>query len=258
MSGCAQEANKQGLVAALRAARPGVSGAFEVMNDTVGSIFTASASGGLVLIAGTGSMGQLLRADGSSDRCGGWGHVVGDEGSAYWIASRAIKHALRWRDGFVNESHDASRVWDAILSHFGVDSTDGIVEHLYRRFDKAKIAGLTQALAALAAEGDALSLALFAKAGRALGSVVRSLAAKMESAEEVRVLAVGSVWKSLPLLEAAFKEAVRGEGMRAVEIVALTEESDVGAAWRASSLHGGALQLDWSRNTRSLLRIEWA
>lgn len=50
-------------------------------SDTIGSVFTASPLGGLVLIAGTGSNALLRNPDGKTYNCGGWGNFLADEGS---------------------------------------------------------------------------------------------------------------------------------------------------------------------------------
>ncbi|WAP52627.1 hypothetical protein OL239_05225 [Arthrobacter sp. ATA002] len=47
------------------------------------------------MIAGTGSVAWGLGPDGREARCGGWGHLLGDEGSGYWMAREGVRHTLR-------------------------------------------------------------------------------------------------------------------------------------------------------------------
>ena len=55
---------------------------------------------GISVIAGTGSMAYGEYA-GRQARCGGWGELIGDEGSAYWIAREGMNLFSRMSDGRV-------------------------------------------------------------------------------------------------------------------------------------------------------------
>ena len=74
-------------------------GNYRVDNDMVcawaGSL---ACQDGINLVAGTGSIG-FGRYRGRSSRCGGWGEVFGDEGSAYWIACRGLQLFSKMSDG---------------------------------------------------------------------------------------------------------------------------------------------------------------
>jgi glucosamine kinase len=54
---------------------------------------------GAVVAAGTGSIGEALRRDGTHISIGGWGYPVGDEGSGAWLGMRAMRHAQHVADG---------------------------------------------------------------------------------------------------------------------------------------------------------------
>lgn len=66
---------------------------------------------GAILIAGTGSIAEALRADGSRATVGGWGFRVDDEGSGGWLGLQAVRHGLAAFDGRTNVSPLARRVW---------------------------------------------------------------------------------------------------------------------------------------------------
>jgi N-acetylglucosamine kinase-like BadF-type ATPase len=73
---------------------------------------------GIVVIAHSGSNSFGRDATGRAARSGGHGHLVGDEGSLYWIASRAVRLALRSRDGRGRKSQVLE---DAVKAAYGTD-----------------------------------------------------------------------------------------------------------------------------------------
>jgi N-acetylglucosamine kinase-like BadF-type ATPase len=50
-----------------------------------------------------------------------WGHLLGDEGSAYWIAHRGIKSVFDLEDNLNIPRHDLTRLKDAIKTYFKVN-----------------------------------------------------------------------------------------------------------------------------------------
>ena len=66
---------------------------------------------GVIVAAGTGSVGEVLRADGSRTGVGGWGFPIGDEGSGAWLGWRAVQHAQAAMDGRAVTGPLARHVW---------------------------------------------------------------------------------------------------------------------------------------------------
>lgn len=69
-----------------------------VVHDTRLILAAGGASTGIAVIAGTGSAVWGINAAGNEARAGGWGYLLGDEGSGYWFAREAVRHTLRRAD----------------------------------------------------------------------------------------------------------------------------------------------------------------
>ena len=138
--------------------------------------------GGFVIISGTGSNSLLMNPDGKTYRCGGWGHLLGDEGSAYWIAHRGIKMLFDEEDNLVDPPYPTHRLRSLVLDHFGIKGRMGMLPHCYENFTKSFFASLTKKIAQMASDGDALCKQLLYDGGVVLG---RYLAAVSRNVDQV-------------------------------------------------------------------------
>ncbi len=107
---------------------------------------------GMVLIAGTGSICYGRTADGESWRAGGWGPLLADEGSGYWLGLRALRIAAESYDGRLPPGVLTGRV----LAALGIAEMDDLMHRVYvAGLSRAEIAALGPLTLAAAAEGDA-------------------------------------------------------------------------------------------------------
>lgn len=69
---------------------------------------------GILLIAGTGSIAWGRAEDGRLERCGGWGALLGDEGSGYALGVEALRACVRAADGRAPATRLGSALLDAL------------------------------------------------------------------------------------------------------------------------------------------------
>ncbi len=105
---------------------------------------------GVVLISGTGSIACGRNRAGESARCGGWGHIFGDEGSAYGLGSTALRAVARAADG---RGH-ATALTRAILHEWQLAEPSELIARVYLASHKAQIAALAPLVLATAEAGD--------------------------------------------------------------------------------------------------------
>ena len=81
---------------------------------------------GVAVIAGTGSVAYGANERGETVTVGGWGYLFGDEGSAFWLARRAIEDAIREED-----AGKQSPFAETLLRHFKTASLHALVRAFY-------------------------------------------------------------------------------------------------------------------------------
>lgn len=178
----------------------GITCPIKVVNDV--EILLAGESGGkpgAVLISGTGSVAFGKNAAGETHRTGGWGHLVGDEGSGYWIAQEAVRQCLHARDG----RRQPTIMADMLCKAAGVDDVTGLTIMVYGPdSNKSKLAGLGFHVDKAAEQGDALALGIMETAARDLCGMVAAVYSRLGLAKsDPLVLSGGTVLHSKPLRE---------------------------------------------------------
>lgn len=147
-----------------------------LLNDVDAAHLGAFAGGpGILILAGTGSMAWARDLGGASHRTGGWGDVIGDEGSGYWIGSRVLGAVSKAIDGRA----EATALVAAVFAALGLASGDQMNQFLgwASRLDEPRkqIAALAPVALALAEAGDPAANAIVDAAAAELALHIRTL-----------------------------------------------------------------------------------
>lgn len=133
----------------------------------------------------------------------------GDEGAAGWIAHKAVKTFIDHDDGLITSKHSVEFIKRELFDFFELQHKQDLLTHLYN-FNKESYARFCEKGVAKGANaGDPLCLDIFEQAGVGLGRHVKALMPRMEQSmleaeKGLKILCVGSVWKSWHFLKDGF------------------------------------------------------
>ncbi|WP_143393451.1 N-acetylglucosamine kinase [Fimbriiglobus ruber] len=166
--------------------RIGLADHMSVANDATLLLAAGTPDGwGLAVIAGTGSIAFVRKPDGELGRCGGWGHTLGDEGSAYQIAVRGLRASCRAADLCA----PPTVLLERFLKRMGLHEAPDLIPAVYRGpWDRAAIAGTAPLVLEAAAEEDAVAT-----------DIVRSEAAELAETARAAVVNHGLPRTGIPV-----------------------------------------------------------
>ena len=171
-----------------------------VVNDALVAL-EAGAPGrpGVVVISGTGSISYGRNAAGEAARAGGWGYVLGDEGSGYWIGRAALRAVLRESD----HRGPKTALSQLLLERFGVPQAQGLIHEVYHSDLKpAAIGSLATCVQAAFTQGDAVAIGILRGAADELESSALSVAGRLDLVgTAVTFILAGGIFRAVPWLE---------------------------------------------------------
>jgi len=160
---------------------------------------------GILTIAGTGSVSYGIRGEQMS-MSGGWGHLLGDEGSGYWIAIEGVKQLI---DEY-ETSKALSSLSQALLKELKIKEVSEIKSFIYGA-TKGEIAALVPIIVTEAENGNQEAQHILKNAGKSLGKMTLYLANKMAFENEFTIATKGSILTHISFVKESFVSYIQAK-----------------------------------------------
>lgn len=213
----------------------GYDGAVRIIGDQESALYGAVGEAGAVLVAGTGSICCGRALTGETTRSGGYGYLVGDEGSGYAIGRDIIAAVLRANDG----RGEPTLLCDALAKRDKWRGVPAIMRSLYDPgFEKAHVAALAPLLLEVGA--DAVAARIAQKAADELTLLAVAVIDKLGLAES-RLAFSGGILARYPMIRERVERSLTARYPRLQGFEPL-----------ADAAHGAALlALKWMREEQN-------
>ncbi|MFL4472868.1 N-acetylglucosamine kinase [Paeniglutamicibacter sp. MACA_103] len=184
-----------------------------VVHDTRLILAAGQASTGMALILGTGSAAWGVNAAGREGRAGGWGYLLGDEASGYWMGREAVRHTLRE----FNRGQAPGELGRRVLAANDVRSPDELIALFHGDTDRRYWAQQSPLVFEALAAGDPGSAEIVAEA---VDHVCRMLG-DLSSLLEINgpVIVGGGVGTHQPVFQEMLRTALGAAGLKDIRFL---------------------------------------
>jgi N-acetylglucosamine kinase-like BadF-type ATPase len=205
----------------------------EVTGDVALPIAMLPGRSGVVVVAGTGSCVLGRTGDGRNARAGGWGPLLGDEGSAYGVAVSALRAIVRT----VDARGRGTSLTDRLLKQMGLSEPTQVISAVHGDiWNRTRLATLAPEVIRAADEGDGVANDIVAdhvgELAENADAVVRRLGLPPDG---VAIALAGGLLTRSPTYRDRLLVKLRSLGIRPGHVVEVSEPA-TGAVLRAVSL----------------------
>lgn len=170
---------------------------------------------GLLVIAGTGSVAIGKRL-GQTLSVGGWGHILGDEGSAYSLSIRYLKQLIQRYDAGLKLTQTDTD----IIQFLEISDVQSLKQVVYSG-SKDRVAAISKKLSEHLIHEEVKNI--FIDEARSFANQVNHLVRRLGFDRQVPVKFMGSLLESSVLFKDSFVEALMQEGYSVIENISSTQ-----------------------------------
>lgn len=210
-----------------------------VLNDALIALQAGIGEGpGIVIVSGTGSIAYGRNTHGEAARAGGWGYVLGDEGSGYWIGRLALRAVVRHADGRGRDTTLTPR----LLNHFHASRAAELIQKVYHDdVGPRAIAELAKYVEAAREEGDAVASAILNQAAEELITAATAVMMRLELTDDpFDFVLAGGLFHAVPWLCDRLKLLLPSLAPRSRTMRLETEPAMGAVRFAIAHLHGRA------------------
>ena len=219
--------------------RIGLNSRIVIVNDALIALETgAPGEPGVVIISGTGLDCVRTERQNEAARSGGWGYVLGDEGSGYWIGRAALRAVLRAAD--LRGSRTV--LTRLLLDHFQVSEPQLLLHEVYHHHLKpAAIGALASCVQTAFREGDEAAAGILRGAADELEGSALSVARRLDlTAEPSAFILSGGIFRAVPWLAEELTRRLPRSAPHSTTRLLEREPAEGAVTLALEEAHGGA------------------
>ncbi|OPG96832.1 hypothetical protein B2I21_17350 [Chryseobacterium mucoviscidosis] len=162
---------------------------------------------GVLCISGTGSIVYGFTLEGERYRAGGWGHLLGDEGSGYRIGQRALQVIMQSYDGVL----PPTGLTPLLIKKLNLQDISELKARVYQSdWGKTETASIARLAIEAAESGDEAARALIIDEAGQLAITAKALIARHPEFATTQIVLSGSLFRYAALFRNTFIQKLSG------------------------------------------------